>query len=102
MKFSGVSRVIAVDLDEAKLDKAKELGADEVLLSNEETVTKIHQLTNGGADVTVEVVGMSATLNLAIQSTSKGGSISLIGNIEPKTEFPLQAVVTQELTLYGS
>ena len=102
LKFSGVSRVIAVDLDEAKLDKAKELGADEVLLSNEETVTKIHQLTNGGADVTVEVVGMSATLNLAIQSTSKGGSISLIGNIEPKTEFPLQAVVTQELTLYGS
>ena len=50
----------------------------------------------------MEVVGMSPTLNLAIESVRKGGSIGIIGNIQNKTDFPLQSVVTRELTIYGS
>jgi L-iditol 2-dehydrogenase len=32
----------------------------------------------------------------------KGGKVGLVGNVSATTEFPLQAVVTRELTLYGS
>jgi L-iditol 2-dehydrogenase len=48
------------------------------------------------------VVGVTPTLQLAIACLRKGGSAVLVGNLAPKTDFPLQSVVTRELTLYGS
>jgi L-iditol 2-dehydrogenase len=47
-------------------------------------------------------VGISATLDLALASLRRGGTAVLVGNLAPRTNFPLQAVVTRELTLYGS
>ena len=41
-------------------------------------------------------------LDLSIASVRKGGSIGLVGNLAAKTDFALQAVVTRELTIYGS
>jgi threonine dehydrogenase-like Zn-dependent dehydrogenase len=38
----------------------------------------------------------------AIACVRKGGSVTLVGNITPKIELNLQAVVTREITLYGS
>jgi L-iditol 2-dehydrogenase len=55
-----------------------------------------------GADVALEVVGIAATVQMAIQCTRRGGAITLVGNLAPKVEVPLQAIVTRELTLYGS
>jgi L-iditol 2-dehydrogenase len=55
-----------------------------------------------GADLAFEVVGISPTLQLAIASLRKGGSAVLVGNLAPKTDFPLQAVVTRELSLFGT
>ena len=57
---------------------------------------------NRGADVAFEVVGITPTLDLAIQCLCKGGTLTLIGNLSPTTDFPLQSVVTRELTLNGS
>jgi threonine dehydrogenase-like Zn-dependent dehydrogenase len=37
-----------------------------------------------------------------LASLRKGGSLTLIGNVSPTVELPLQAVVTGEITLYGS
>ena len=71
LKISGAYKVIAVDLDEAKLLKAKELGADEALLSNEETVTKIHHITNGGAKkVLISAPGKNVDLTMCIGTVS--------------------------------
>jgi threonine dehydrogenase-like Zn-dependent dehydrogenase len=41
-------------------------------------------------------------VDLALGCLRKGGRSTLIGNVTPKTEFPLQTAVTRELTLYGS
>ena len=49
-----------------------------------------------------EVVGITATVNLAINAVRKGGKVGLVGNLSPKVELPLQAVVTRQLMLYGS
>jgi L-iditol 2-dehydrogenase len=38
----------------------------------------------------------------AINSVSKGGHVTLVGNVSPTVELPLQAVVTRELTLHGT
>ena len=43
-----------------------------------------------------------STLKSAIEGARKGGHVTLIGNLAPEVDFPLQSVVTRELTTYGS
>jgi L-iditol 2-dehydrogenase len=63
----------------------------------------IRQISGGdGADASFEVVGAAAPLDLAIRSVRKGGQVVLIGNLQPNTPFPLQEVVTRQLTIKGS
>ena len=83
---------------------AKELGADVVLRGDQVDVpAEVRKLTEGrGADVALEVVGATPTINTAIESVRKGGSVTLVGNVSPKIELPLQSVVTREITLRGT
>lgn len=50
----------------------------------------------------MEAVGITATVTTAIECVRKGGHVGLIGNLAQKIEFPLQLVVTRELSLFGS
>jgi L-iditol 2-dehydrogenase len=104
LRIKGCGKIIAVDLDRSHLDLALKFGADFAIRSDEdETVEKIKTLTHGrGADMAFEVVGIVPTVNLAMNVVRKGGKIGLIGNLSPRVELPLQAVVTRQLTLYGS
>lgn len=104
LRIAGARKVIAVDLDEKRLALAKELGADLTFNAKDpEVLQKIVGETGGqGADIAMEVVGMSPTLNLAIHCLRKGGSAGLVGNLSAEVEFPMQAVVTREISLFGS
>ena len=74
------ARIIAVDVDDDRLERAVSCGADETLKSGPETATTIRDLTNGeGAQVVFDLVGSDATLALATQMVAKGGRIALIG-----------------------
>jgi L-iditol 2-dehydrogenase len=103
-RLAGCTRVIAVDLDDAKLQVAKQLGADEGL--NPKTCdvpARVAELTNGrGADVAIECVGATSPIKTAILSVRKGGTVTLVGNISPAVEIPLQSVVTRQIRLQGS
>ena len=101
---AGCREVIAIDLDEQRLEIADELGATRTVNSSQtDAVAAVMELTRGeGANVSVEVVGNAAALSTAIACTSRGGSIGLIGNLAPDVPFPLQTVVTRELTLVGN
>lgn len=104
LRWAGATRIIAVDLADNRLALASELGATDTLRSDLcDVPAEVARLTGGhGADVALEVVGVSATLNLAIGSVRRGGSVVLVGNLAAKTDFPLQSVVTRELTLHGT
>ena len=104
LRWAGATRIIAVDLADNRLTLARELGATDTLRSDRSDVpAEVARLTGGnGADVALEVVGVSATLNLALASVRRGGSVVLVGNLAAKTDFPLQSVVTRELTLHGT
>ncbi len=104
LRWAGVRRIIAVDLETKRLALARELGATDTLQSGVvDVLAEVARLTGGqGADLAFEVVGISNTLNLALACLRRGGSAVLVGNLAPKTDFPLQAVVTKELTLYGT
>jgi L-iditol 2-dehydrogenase len=104
LRWAGAGRIIAIDLEAKRLALARELGATDTIQSGQgDVAAEVARLTGGnGADVAFEVVGISPTLQLAIACLRKGGSAVLVGNLAPKTDFPLQAVVTREISLFGS
>jgi len=104
LKARGWDRVIAVDLDEKRLALARELGAAETFNAKQEGLAQhLREICDGdGADASFEVVGAAAPLDLAIRSVRKGGQVILVGNLQPSTPFPLQEVVTRQITLRGS
>ncbi|MBD3274057.1 MAG: alcohol dehydrogenase catalytic domain-containing protein [Candidatus Marinimicrobia bacterium] len=104
LRLAGCGTIIAVDLEPKKLSLAASLGADITLNPNEVQVpVEVQQHTKGrGADVAFEVVGVTDTLQTALASTRKGGALTLVGNLAPTVDLPLQSVVTREITLYGS
>jgi len=104
LRLAGAGRIIAVDIEPEKLALARRLGADETIdASDADAAAEVFRLTGGrGADAAFEVVGVPPTVDAAVRSVRKGGSVTLVGNVSPKVELPLQAAVTRELTLYGS
>jgi len=103
-RLAGCSRIIAMDLEDYKLDVAKQHGADEVVNPRKTDVVEyVLEATGGrGVDVSFEAVGATDPIRTAIASTKKGGTVTLIGNIRPEIELPLQSIVTREIRLQGS
>ncbi|HEX9115058.1 MAG TPA: galactitol-1-phosphate 5-dehydrogenase [Anaerolineae bacterium] len=104
LRQAGCREIIAVDLDDGRLALAQKMGATLALRSDrEDVVARVQAATEGrGADASFEVVGITPTVKLAVNTVRKGGAVTLVGNVSPNVELPLQAVVTRELTLYGS
>lgn len=104
LKAAGAGVVVAVDLDADRLKMALELGADEAVLSDDGALAKIRRAVGNedGADVALEVVGFGPTIQLAVNSVRKGGAVACVGNLQAEVPFPLQAVVTRELSVFGS
>ncbi len=104
LSAAGCRRLIAVDIANERLALAARLGATNLIKSGSENAAQeILRLTHGrGADLAFEAVGVTATVDLALRCVRKGGAVTLVGNIAPTIEFPLQVAVTRELTIYGS
>lgn len=104
LKARGCGYVMAVDTKEARLDLARQLGADKCFNPHEcDVVEEITKRTGGrGVDVAMEAVGFPPTVEMAVKAVRKGGSVGLVGNLSPAVELSLQTVVTRELSLYGS
>lgn len=104
LRLAGCRHIIAVDLIQDKLDLATKFGADITLESDEvDVVEAVRAVTEGrGADVAYEVVGLSPTVRLAVAVLKKGGSVTLIGNLAPSVDFPLQEIVTKQITVFST
>ena len=104
LRTRGCGNIIAIDLEDDKIALAKELGADAGFNPKRDDIRKeVKALTEGrGADVAFEVVGISDTVLIAIDSVRRGATVTLVGNLNPVAEIPLQAVVTQQIRLQGS
>lgn len=104
LRSKGCGNIIAIDLEEKKLALARELGADIVLNPLKEDINKeVLAISEGrGADIAFEVVGLTDTVQTAISCVRKGATVTLVGNLTPAVEIPVQAVVTQQIRLQGS
>jgi L-iditol 2-dehydrogenase len=103
-RHAGASRVIAVDPDEGRLKLARAAGAVEAINpSAAGAVEAILALTDGrGADVAWECVGATEPIRTAIAGVRKGGAVTLVGNVSPQIELPLQSVVSRQIRVQGS
>ena len=80
-KLHTPGRIIAIDLADARLEKALEFGAD-VTINNarEDAVAKVMELTEGlGADVAIEAVGVPETFELCTELIRPGGRVANVG-----------------------
>jgi L-iditol 2-dehydrogenase len=104
LRHSNAGNIIVTDLDEERLKLARQFGASDTLPANEgNLVQHIRTISGGrGADVAFEAVGISDTVQLAVEAVRKGGAVTLIGNLSKTVNFPLQSVVTRQIRLQGS
>ena len=104
-KVCGASLVIAVDTIDSALERAKKVGADEVINPRKESpVQKIKDLTGGmGVDLAVEFIGLREIIEQAIGCIRVGGRVVVVGlgpeiiSLPPPTTF-----VRTELSFLGS
>ena len=101
---AGCSSVLIADIDAARLLMAADVGIPDTLqLSGVELVAEVLRRTGGrGVDVVLEAVGRAETVVASIECVRRGGTVTLIGNIQPEVPLPLQRVVTREVRLQGS
>lgn len=103
LRAAGCSQIIAVDVDERKLDMARGMGATHAVRSGGDAAEQVRGLTGGrGADVTFEAVGLPATFTAAVDMTRRGGGAVLVGNVSASVPLNLQQVVTSQIGLYAS
>ncbi|MFI8292636.1 S-(hydroxymethyl)mycothiol dehydrogenase [Streptomyces sp. NPDC085614] len=92
-RLAGAARIIAVDIDDRKLAKAREMGATDTVNSRStDAVEAIRELTGGfGADVVIEAVGRPETYRQAFYARDLAGTVVLVGVPTPemKLELPL-------------
>ena len=104
LKEAGCSQIIVSDIDDTRLKLARDLGATATVnAKTSDAIAEVKKLTNGaGVDTALEAVGSTPTIKAAIESVKRGGTVTLIGNISPTAEIPLQAVVSRQIRLQGS
>ena len=92
-KLAGATRIIAVDIDNRKLELAKGLGATDLVNSKEtDPVEEIRRLTGGnGANVVIDAVGRPETYKQAFYARDLAGTVVLVGVPTPDMtlELPL-------------
>ena len=95
-RLAGAHTIIGIDLDDRKLDWAREFGATHTVnsagLSNDEVVEAIRELTDGnGVDVAIEAVGLPQTYEQAFYARDLAGTVVLVGVPNPtmKIELPM-------------
>ena len=95
------SLVVAIDMASARLDAAKQFGADVVINNVEQDpIAAVRELTGGlGADVAIEAVGVPATFELAVDLVRPAGRVANIGVHGQPATLHLQRLWDRDLTI---
>ena len=105
-RLAGAHTIIAVDIDQTKLEWAKEFGATHIIDSSKvDPVEAIREITGGnGVDIAIEAIGLPVTYEQAFYSRDLAGTVVLVGvpNPEMKIELPMIEIFGRGGTLKSS
>jgi alcohol dehydrogenase len=94
--------VVAIDIDAETLELARSLGAAEVV--TDDPVARVHEITGGGAHVSLDALGSAATCRNSIRCLRKRGrhvQVGLLLEDEREVAIPMDRVIAYELELRG-
>lgn len=113
-KNFGAAKVIMADVNQANLELARQLGADETILieptekqydwqGDPAVIARIKDLTYGkGVDIALEMAGPQSSINNAIDAVRRGGHVVLFGVKDGDLTIPhFSRVITQGITFHG-
>ena len=109
VRFLGASQVIAVDIDDFKLEIATKIGADVAINSAREPdqgLAQLREATDGHlADIVVETAGNPATQVQAVEVAASNGHVLYVGTADKDVHFPaptFEMILRKELNILGS
>jgi (R,R)-butanediol dehydrogenase/meso-butanediol dehydrogenase/diacetyl reductase len=104
VKVVGVETVYLTEISKTRRDRARELGATDVFDPLELKIPrKLKELTEGqGVDVSVEAVGIEATLKDCLASTRHGGTVVVQGIFTERVPIHMLGFVSREITMIGT
>lgn len=97
----GAARVVSIDLDKNRLEKAREFGAtDTVVSSDADWKKQVMALTDGaGVDVAIEAVGIPQTFTMATEIIRPGGHVANVGVHGKSVELHLENLWIQNVSI---
>jgi len=103
LRAMGHERIIAVDVDAAKLNAAEMAGAAATIDSRDvEVAKKLQQIAGGPICGAIDLVGNTDTASLALGVLRKGGRLILVGLYGGEIPLSLVATIQRALTIQGS
>ena len=98
----GVDRVIACDIDDAKLAAARSAGAPQVCNLKSEGLSRLRDIASGGLYGMLDFVGSAETVGLAVPALRKGGRFVVCGLFGGAATLPIPALAIREVAIVGS
>ncbi|MCX7889695.1 MAG: NAD(P)-dependent alcohol dehydrogenase [Rhodobacteraceae bacterium] len=101
LRAMGITNITVVDLFDIRLDKARELGAANVVNArSEDPVEAVRALHGGiGPDLVFETAGSTTAASQTIRMAKRGGTIMIVGNVVGQTPIDFQLMTNKELTI---
>lgn len=96
--------VIALDIEDKKLDRARQLGAMHTVNTGQspDVGKHIKKLTNGGVDIAIEAIGNPKTMGMAFNSLKKGGRLCVVGYSDKDLVISAAKMMFFEMEVVGS
>lgn len=99
-KASGAANVIILDIEGDRLQVAKEMGADRVILTHSESDPKV-TVESIEADVCIDATGVESAIKTCIFGAKRGGVVVLIGMGKPEIILPVLEIGIREIDIRG-
>ena len=91
-KLMGAGFIVGVESDPVRMKMSQRMGADLVLDPKQcDVVQEVRRITNGGADVAIEALGLQETFENCLRCLRPGGTLSSLGVYSGKLQMPYEA-----------
>jgi S-(hydroxymethyl)glutathione dehydrogenase/alcohol dehydrogenase len=92
-RLAYAKQIVAVDVDDAKLELARRCGATDVVnATRDDPVAAVQSLTAGGADYVFEAIGRVPTIEQGLAMTGFGGTLTVVGIADPAGQFSMSGM----------
>lgn len=102
-KAAGVGRIIATAKYPAQAEMARDLGANDVVMTSDNVVETVRAITgSNGADAVVETIATADNFNHALSIARRRGTVVLVGGYWKPLEVDLRQIIGKEIQIRGS